>query len=514
MNTLTVMFVDDEVLAIEHLKRMVDWEKEGFRVVGESARPLQALSLVSRLKPDLIFADIRMPHLDGIEFSKRVFASGHRCRIVLLTAYKEFEYVKEAISLGVTEYLIKHDLEPDTLRRELVKVKAAIHEERKNNAVFIRQYLKELTSGNRPSEELSATVSRQEIVKGREFAYVILSIDDYFAVLPGTNRESEDIRNAELPQLPMHDVEIAYLRDGRIGYLLSAKPVASRREAVGRCAEAASALCRAIEASCTKQRVVAAYSAPFYKLEDLMGIHRATMEQLTAGMLFDGAAVIGPASARRLTLTEDHAALLREALDKLQEGDPDSVEASLNVCFEKAAQTRSISYLADICEALTSALEALRYKRGLPSLSELLNEEATARWRTLKGIQAWLITKMEETLSSGTSHGYSRKVRSAIDYIAAHFAEDLSADSISMNLGISGEHLRHLFKQETGQTLHDYITKYRIEKAKTWLASGHYKLYEISDRVGYKSSHYFSKVFCKAVGMSPLDYAETKGAKQ
>ncbi|MBB3108149.1 YesN/AraC family two-component response regulator [Paenibacillus phyllosphaerae] len=514
MKNLSVMIVDDEILAIEHLKSMIDWESEGFQVIGEYTHPLKALAKVPELRPDLIIADIRMPHLDGIEFSKRVFAAGLRCRIILLTSYKEFDYVKEAISIGVTEYLVKHDLEPESLRRELIKVRTNALEDRRRSSMVLRQYLKALTDGNELTDEFAVAAGNEEKVKGREFTYLLLSADEYFPVLPTKAYVNQVFVSLDLPRLPLHEIEAAYQKDGRFGYVLSANPITSRLESIARHAEAVTILTDYIQNNNPAQRIVVAYSRPFQHLAELYGIHRTMMERLTAGIYFGDTTIINPDAACWFMPSNEQAKPNREGLVKyLDAGDSASVEALLHAWFDLAVKTRSIPYLSELCEAAISALDAARVKRGLPSLKGMAEEGIVRsdQWRTLEGIKSWLLVKMEETLSAVTRQGCSRKIRETMDYISAHCSEELSAESIAIHLGISGEHLRHLFKQETGQTLLDYITIYRIEKAKSLLESGHFKLYEISRNVGYKSSHYFSKVFSKLVGMSPLDYAEARG---
>jgi len=518
MQQLSVMIVDDEILAIEHLKRMIDWESEGFRVIGESIRPLEALTKVAELMPDLIITDIRMPHLDGIEFTKRVFAAGHRCKVILLTSYKEFDYVKEAIGIGVTQYLVKHELEAENLCTELRKVKVAVDEERQRSSIVVRQYLKELTDGNTPPDELALAAKGK--LKGSEFTYVLLALDDPFPVLP-VQRSNTLLTNwdGSLPSLPLHEIEIACKGVGHIGFLLMSKQIPSKRKAAENHVEAVSALRRYLQDTCSGRRVVAAYSEPFATVGALSQIHRNAMTRLTAALVFDAKKLTGPFPAEGETASEirTHDIPAREAIVALLDaGGNTAFRNMLDEYIGKAAGMRSISYLSELCGSLVSGLDSVRASRGLPLLRELAKEGMiqTDQWRSLEGIKTWLSTKAEETMSAATNRQYSRKVREAIEYITAHCAEELSAESIAFQLGISGEHLRHLFKQETGRTLLDFITMHRMERAKSLLESGSYKIYEISEKVGYRSSHYFSKIFSKCVGISPLDYAEARGRVQ
>ncbi|MGG1553451.1 response regulator transcription factor [Paenibacillus ferrarius] len=516
MTRLNVMIVDDEVLAIEHLKALIDWEAEGFCIAGEFFRPLQALPKIVELKPDLIVADIRMPNMDGIELSKRLLSAGFRGRIILLTSYKEFDYVKEALRLGIVSYLVKHELDAKSLRSELSKVKEVIAEEQRRSAMVLRQYLKDLTEGRVPAEELAVEAASSKRVKGKQFVYVVVSVEEPFPVVPFKEVETPpSIWHGELPELPLYEIELAYKKNGKVGFLLMTLPVASRKGAIDMHADAAFRLKAHLEEVCPGVPVCTSYSEPFDRLEALSVIHHNTVAQLTSCLFVRGTKIVGPGHGEDSTQLDTRVVpVMEKVVELFRQGDLASMESLLDNAFEKAAKFRSVPYLREICDRLVTAMDIVRSERGLPALRRLGEEGAirTQEWRTVEGIKLWLLAKVHETVTgNGKSSPNSRKIREACDYIAVNLAEELSAEMIASRVGISGEHLRHLFKQEMGLTLHDYITACRMEQAKGLLQSGHFKLYEISERVGYKSSYYFSKIFCKTVGMSPLDYAEARG---
>ncbi|MNL47932.1 Arabinose operon regulatory protein [compost metagenome] len=100
-----------------------------------------------------------------------------------------------------------------------------------------------------------------------------------------------------------------------------------------------------------------------------------------------------------------------------------------------------------------------------------------------------------------------------MDYISDNYADsDLSLETVAGHLRISSIHLRTTFKRETGQSLLDYTTEYRITLAKQLLQTGEFKIYEVSEKVGYKTSQYFSQVFKKTTGMQPKDFLQQKGS--
>ena len=107
------MIIDDETALRSLLKQTIDWEEKGLMVVGEAASGSEAINIIDDLKPDIIFVDIRMPFMDGIEFSKLAIKRYPRLKILILTAFDDFSYAKECIGIGITEYLLKPIVKAD-----------------------------------------------------------------------------------------------------------------------------------------------------------------------------------------------------------------------------------------------------------------------------------------------------------------------------------------------------------------------------------------------------------------
>lgn len=104
---LRTFLVEDEVIIRENIKRMVPWEKYGFELVGEAADGEMALPLIRKSRPDILITDIKMPFMDGLTLSKLVKKEIPNIKIVILSGYDDFNYAKQAINIGVEDYLLK-----------------------------------------------------------------------------------------------------------------------------------------------------------------------------------------------------------------------------------------------------------------------------------------------------------------------------------------------------------------------------------------------------------------------
>lgn len=129
---LKVFLVEDEIIMREGIKNNIQWEKEGLLFAGEASDGELAFPMIKRCKPDILITDIKMSFMDGLELSRLVRKEFPDIKIIILSGYDEFEYAKEAISIGVTEYLVK-PISGAQLLETVKKVEKLILEEREKS---------------------------------------------------------------------------------------------------------------------------------------------------------------------------------------------------------------------------------------------------------------------------------------------------------------------------------------------------------------------------------------------
>jgi YesN/AraC family two-component response regulator len=117
-----VLLVEDEVFVRESVREIIAWEELGFTVAGEAGNGGEALEMIRRDPPDLVLADIVMPEMDGVELLRRTREEGYRSRFIMLTCIGEFEYVRQAMEYGASNYILKLSMSVNSLRDTLRKV--------------------------------------------------------------------------------------------------------------------------------------------------------------------------------------------------------------------------------------------------------------------------------------------------------------------------------------------------------------------------------------------------------
>ncbi|MGG4146064.1 helix-turn-helix domain-containing protein [Paenibacillus algorifonticola] len=517
MNLVKVMLVDDEVLAIEHMKNLISWQQLGCEIVCTANKPSQVIRLAREHRPDLIIMDIVMPGKDGLALSRELLAEGLVLKIVLLTSYKEFEYAKEALKLGVSNYWIKHEMDAETVRRELGGLREEIEGDRRLRKNDRGRLLVDWLGG-RPLTDAQWRTATAGLGEAFDRLHLlVLEPARMMPLLPGV-----------MPNKPEWPMEWPSAGDSS---LLAAIPFlescfvliygdkSSRGESKMRelLEEKAAEARRTIEQLTGRAASMAmAYGLP--NRADVPGKLAEALKWLSQAMFHSSGHLF---RMNELQREEEKAPLhleWEEGLTKTKEllSDSQYEEAAREVSalFSLALAAKDANGFADLCRQLVSVLNRYRATSGLPSLTETwaAGPGTTADWASLTGIRDWFLSELNAL--AGTSAGQptlSRKVRQALEQMEQHYGDpELDADAIARQLGISRDHFRHLFKLETGKTALDRLTEIRMEKAKLLLDEGNLKVYEIADRVGFRNGQYFSQVFRKMTGMTPLEYMEKR----
>lgn len=132
---LRVIIVDDEYLVRNLIKMKARWDELGMEVVGEASTADEALEMLDSLLPDIVFTDICMPGMNGIELSKIILERYPKIKVLIITGYNEFEYARNCIKLGVSDFILK-PINSQELMDSLKKVRNEIVEERRMDSEY------------------------------------------------------------------------------------------------------------------------------------------------------------------------------------------------------------------------------------------------------------------------------------------------------------------------------------------------------------------------------------------
>ncbi|MBD2846888.1 response regulator [Paenibacillus sp. IB182496] len=519
-----VLLVDDEPIILRSLRAAIPWTELRLEIAGEARGGEAALELAASVRPDLIISDIRMPGLDGIALMREVMRERPELVFLVISGYGEFDYAREALRQGAFDYLLK-PIDHDELEGMLARAVARLDDRRLQRqmderlrhsvqalSLLARERLyAELIEGNPAPLRQMQWLEHSELEQPYFMALVQL---DRLMVLARRWAAGEQrlwffaVRNiveewaqgsGAITVFPFHSGEWVLLLPARPG----GRKTALAEELLGHLER------------CTKLRYSVGLSGDACGMERLGAAYESCRRALRERFSRSGAGVYAdPGAEPTASETRYPKALERELVEAarmLDERRLAGLLARLRAEFGRALLPQETAQrymselailvhrqLADWSPAVEGAAEPLlRQLDEASTLEEMLDAAA-------RTFSSWV---------AAASVGPPREDAAALieraqQYIAVRYHEDLGIDELSELVELSTSRFCALFKQETGLTFLEYLTRCRIAKAKALLRQTEVKVYRIAPLVGYQDPKYFTQVFKKLTGLTPTEYRE------
>lgn len=506
------MIADDEKLVLEDLETIVDWEAHGFEIVATAVNGKQALSKFQQYHPQVVFTDIKMPFMDGIQLIEHVRAIDTKTQIIVLTAYEDFAYAKSAIQHGILDYVIKSTIDTQVASTLLNKVRTIIENQGQVLDILMEKKISDYFFATEVHTQES-----DKILFHTPYCYMLVE-QDLPIDLEGDN-EIESIRfnkavvTSILAQEDSNEykiVAVSTIPQDRILIVLEIQKYSQKaiNEIMYQCA---------IE---NKRKLQEQLQMEFsiYVVSSKMNLIELKRWYKMNSQLFYQKYIIGTkevyhfadlqSSPNRKDVVLD-AAFIGEQIEK---SDIQEIKNYLERLFP------TINSYKNLCSVSRELYNLL--KRNFNMLPEYLLEQKLnfdnnwKNWLNAKLLRNWFVNTFTELLQEKRSvyqNQYSKVIVRAIEYIYRYYSNsELTINNIADDVKLSAGYLCVLFKKETGKTLNNFISEVRIIHAKRLLREKQLKVYEISTAVGFQSSQYFSQLFYKQVGIYPNEYQKGK----
>jgi YesN/AraC family two-component response regulator len=533
---IKVFLVEDESIVREGLRDNMPWQQQGYQFVGEASDGEMALPMIRKLKPDVLFTDIKMPFMDGLALSRIVSQEFPDMKIIILSGYDDFEYARSAIRVGVEQYLLK-PITKSTMTKVLSELRVKIEAQRQQSS-YQDQYQDEMREYEKYSRRIffeklfEGHMSVQEIYE--EAGRLGLEMDApcynliFVSLQEKRNQENRRQESREfarkqdellrfLLRYPEHTVFRWNI--STYGVLLQGE-TAQMEEITARCMENIKRIC---ETSELEFDWYAAAGAPVERLSSLPECYSRTNHIFSYRFMMPSVHI----------LTED---LLKGMMPEREENtiggvdsakvDPEIIKEFLMTGRGDEIQDFAQSYLQSVQEALRSKLfrdyltlsirfTTIAYVESLGcSQSEFLEalggDRAQEAGMGAEEIPYYLQEMLTQALliRDRESDNQGKKIlKKALEYIEENYTqESLSLNSVAGAVNVSANYFSALFSQEMQSTFVEYVTQKRMEKAKKLLRQSEKHSGEIALEVGYKDPHYFSFVFKKTQGYTPREY--------
>lgn len=533
---MRLLVVDDEPLERKAIKHIVEHSDLAIEVAGEAGNGREAVALARELKPDIILMDIKMPGMDGLTATKRIREVQTAVGIVILTAYDEFEYAHQAIKLGAVDYILKPARREDVIE-VLDKVARSLEQQkaRAEAEVKLREQLREvlpfiktafvfdLITGN--IRGLADIRSRAEFLEIHSLPTMAMVIDiDGFAEVTSEYSEAEKqllkqkVFGAIEETLSEFPSCLAIPAGGDNFVVVFSVHGADDKAIVNSVARRLGESIRETVEQTTPVTVTIGIGQCHSDVEKVHLSYREAVHARRLGSFFLGRnRVILTDDVHSLHLVSDFYPFEEEKglLEKIKWGDREGLgKAAGDLLQSIMSATRGSVEKArtQLLEFLILLSRTARHSGARPE--DLVSLDASARNELLEAgtvteLHLWLNRTSERYIDSVLkrfSSVGSRMVSDAMRYINENYAQQLSLEKVSEIVYLNPFYFSRIFKEETGQTFVEYVTKVRINRAKELLVGTDLSIASIASQTGFQDASYFSRVFQKVEGTSPTDF--------
>lgn len=537
MNEIKVFLVEDEMVIRRGIKNSIDWEKEGYIFCGEASDGELAYPMIIKEKPDILITDIRMPFMDGLELCKLVKKELPNIKILILSGYDEFDYAKEAIRLGVTEYLLKPIssgklLEAlngvsESIRREKEDkdlVRKNMEEMRENTEHEKQKFFEQMIAGNLSMADALETGKKYEMNLSAGMYNLLL----FRFTLGEENRKSGELLGEAEYAIEKLTERLEYVFEFQRGvegwaFLLMADNEEQMSERVKE-------LSKDLEEIMKNYSTIAYFGGigqPVARLRELEESFREAERALAARFTMELNRIISVEDIRMAqnvdTLDDIEITSFgeiektRTMLEKfLNNGAEDEIDEFVDVYINELPEENLKSVLMRqyiIMDAYIVMMSFCEKIEGIEGEMQAQSEELKNSMKTIQTLEEiknyirMLLKKIIGVRDTISGRRYSDIIEIAKDQIRkTYMSDEISLNTIAAEVGMSPSYFSSIFSKEMGKTFVEYLTEIRMDRAKELLMCSSMKTSEIGYEVGYKDPHYFSYIFKKTQNCTPKEF--------
>lgn len=531
-----MIVADDEQMVLNGIKRVIPWEEYNIEIIAEATDGQDAYDLCLKLHPDILFTDIRMPLMDGLEVAMRLNEQESDIKIIIFSGAQDFEFAKTALNIDVEGYILK-PIKVNELKQVVNKVINRINMERsreqkmqqmvnqlhENMALMKEKFLRNLISGSYSNkEDVDDKLEYFQITMGscEDLLVAIAQIDDYSKSIRDHSEEEKQLLcfsiNNTLNEIVASQETGFCFTVSENEFVIIFLDVQKNIRYLDICEE------------------IIQYIGKLYGLTVSIGLGNPVMDVLQLPKSYKSAkdalqykfysgkgSLLSIADVDKINgISKDMRNVeysnLYEAENKLvshvRMGDGTAVTRIIDEIFNNLAEA-PVDYIVYCCiEAVSIA------SRAIYELGDNIDTIVGKRSRILDDINRMedvfdLKTYMNSVFGKMAGYfsvKYEQRNRRMIEkinkLIEQNYMEDIDLKNISSEVYLSPNYISLIYKKVTGESVIEHLTRLRMEAARELLRTTDLKIYEIAVRVGYENQYYFSSVFKKYNGMHPMKF--------
>ncbi|MBS5939674.1 response regulator [Clostridium sartagoforme] len=525
MGLYKLIIVDDEEEIRLGVIKKINWEENGFIVVGDAENGQEALELAERLHPDVIMTDIKMPFMDGLELGKKVIDLMPSTKIIIFSGSDDLDYAHQAIKINVVEYVLKpiNSLELVEVLKRLKEKLDKEYDEKRNTDILKKHYLESIPV-IREQFLVGALEGRinKEQWKENEKKLGLDFINQYLCVaiinIDGISKEQDSglvsvsIKNMVDETMQNYCKFISFPYLDKMVVLLSLY----EKDNIMKVIKGLNEVCKIFE--CVFGSTISIGIGRIYKdINEIRFSYRSAQSALGYRQILGNGKTIyiddlEPDNSIQLKF-EDQDEI--RFLNSIKLSGEDNIRKTVGSIFKKIEESlvQIEKYRIYLMEVLTSMLK-LTQSHNI-EVNNIFGDEFNFytyldEFNSIEEIKEWFILKaimLNEIIKKERVNSSKILVEKAKEYIKINYSDyEISVEKLCSNLHVSPTYFSTIFKKETDMSFVNYLTDVRLDEAVKLLNTTDDKTYIIATRVGYQEANYFSYVFKKKFGISPSRY--------
>lgn len=491
-------------MAVRYLETLLKGTALDLEVIGTAPNGVKAIPEIAKLHPDFVFVDISMPVMDGLQMSEEVLKKDPAQKIFMLTAYRDFEYAKKSVRLGVTDYILKNELSEQVLEELIRKNAADLEQGKRRRHVILETNLRNFFLSDDASQQREEWFYQDKPLQRYVLVYIAPKPEivlehgerkygkpvDCYAVESSVQEKGLVCRGfAEVLRNEYCGIFFAQQDAGSIEEE-SRWAAAKIMEQFG--SDMPDHICL-VSSPVSRFSMLQTIYARFRRKTKFLytGVGRIYMEsELPEEKPAPVSRLNGWASGWRRTLESGS----REEADAMLDRRLQELRDNLDVW-------KYTEKIREICRTMEAVLREERFDPDILKMAAVYTDINVLETDLRRSLDRYF-----EEYHDRLGNQYSRYTLLAQEYIRDHYAQDVSVADIAEASGVSEGHLRRCFKKEMNVSIVNYLTEYRLGQAKKLMESGRGNIDDIWKKTGFTSGQYFSYVFKKKEGITPRDY--------
>lgn len=519
--TRSIVIVDDDRSLLEGMRESIPWSELNLKWVGEAIDGRQGIEVINDCKPDIVLTDINMPIMNGLEMIEYLCKHGFNGSFIILSGYTDFEYARQAVRLQVDDYLSK-PISYESLRKVIERVTERLDDEEKSEQDYIKlheqlelykpyllqEWVRSVVTGSRSATHPMPDVQKI-ITDWTGQRHVLIGIE------LGENEMWEKLdRQRNMIRFVVHNVASEMVAEVTPHYdyveLHSTRFVVFLHNCLSegtkeQFEEKARQLCIKLKTYLKRQ----------LKLELQVKLGEVTEDWRTisdtSNNLFGSIKELENDMINSAPLASVQ--FYHELAESVRNGHIDAAKQTINayIVSLNSEDVYNEGGLQKWADDLWAIMAYALYDIGI-ELDRIVTKFHPTRKMTApytpELLGKWLVEMVEqliEHLQTRDNSRHRQMTKFMIRFVHENYSTSVTLKQLADELQLSRNYLGQIFRNVTGETFNQYLTRVRIGKAKEMIMEGELYIYEIAEKVGYTNIPYFSSQFKKITGVNPTD---------